>query len=263
VTLPNALGNHNAPKLNTRTNIMETGLRVGGLILCGGKSTRMGQSKAWLPFGHELLLPRVLRILRTVALPATAIPPASIPSAVAGVLSPSPTSLSPLIVVAAVDQELPPLPADVEVLRDEFDALGPLAGLATGLAALVGRCDAVYATATDVPLLRPEFVQAILAPLLADPEIEIAIPKDGRFHHPLAACYRVRLAPIVRELVTAGRLRPVFLLELARTLEIPVDDLRSVDPQLDSLRNCNTPDDYAAALAEAGLSPAPPSSISP
>ncbi len=237
---------------------METGLRVGALILCGGKSTRMGQSKAWLPFGSELLLPRVLRILRTVTLPPTEIPPPT-----TGVPSPSPTGLSPLIVVAAVGQELPPLPADVEVLRDEFDALGPLAGLATGLTALAGRCDAVYATATDVPLLRPEFVQAIVAPLMADPEIEIAIPKEGRFHHPLAACYRVRLAPIVRDLVTAGRLRPVFLLELARTLEIPVDVLRSVDPQLDSLRNCNTPEDYAAALAAAGIPPAPPSSISP
>jgi molybdopterin-guanine dinucleotide biosynthesis protein A len=238
---------------------METGLRVGALILCGGKSTRMGQSKAWLPFGHELLLPRVLRLLQTVTLPPTAITPTSIsPTAIpptTGVPSPSPTGLSPLLVVAAVGQELPPLPADVEVLRDEFDALGPLAGLATGLSALAGRCDAVYATATDVPLLRPEFVQAIVAPLIANPEIEIAIPKEGRFHHPLAACYRVRLAPIVRDLVTAGRLRPVFLLELARTLEIPVDVLRSVDPQLDSLRNCNTPEDYAAALAAAGIPP--------
>jgi molybdenum cofactor guanylyltransferase len=250
VTLPNTLDNHHAPKLKARTNIMETGLRVGGLVLCGGKSTRMGEPKAWLPFGHELLLPRVIRILRTVTLPPTETPPAAI-----GVHPPFPTGLSPLIVVAAVGQELPPLPADVEVLRDEFDALGPLAGLATGLTALAGRCDAVYATATDVPLLRLEFVQAIIGALQSNPEIEIAIPKDGRFHHPLAACYRVRLAPIVRELVSAGRLRPVFLLELARTLEIPVDDLRSVDPHLDSLRNCNTPEDYAAALAAAGIPP--------
>ena len=246
---------------------MVTGLRVGALILCGGKSTRMGQPKAWLPFGHELLLPRVLRLLQTVALPPTAIAPASNPPTAilpaTGVHPASLTGLSPLLVVAAVGQELPPLPADVEVLRDEFDALGPLAGLATGLTALAGRCDAVFATATDVPLLRPEFVQAIIGALQSNPEIEIAIPKDGRFHHPLAACYRTRLAPIVRELVTAGRLRPVFLLELARTLEIPVDDLRSVDPQLDSLRNCNTPEDYAAALAAAGILPAPPSSIAP
>ena len=64
---------------------METGLRVGALILCGGKSTRMGQSKAWLPFGHELLLPRVLRLLQTVTLPPTAITPTSI----------SPTAIPP------------------------------------------------------------------------------------------------------------------------------------------------------------------------
>jgi len=33
------------------------------LILAGGKSSRMGQPKAWLPFGDELLLPRIVRLL--------------------------------------------------------------------------------------------------------------------------------------------------------------------------------------------------------
>ena len=35
-----------------------------GIILCGGKSRRMGQPKAWLPLGGETVLARVLRLLR-------------------------------------------------------------------------------------------------------------------------------------------------------------------------------------------------------
>ncbi|MGH9205091.1 MAG: NTP transferase domain-containing protein, partial [Acidimicrobiales bacterium] len=31
-------------------------IRLGGVVLCGGQSSRMGRSKAWLPFGDELML---------------------------------------------------------------------------------------------------------------------------------------------------------------------------------------------------------------
>ena len=33
-------------------------LTTGGIVLCGGRSSRMGRPKAWLPFGTELMLPR-------------------------------------------------------------------------------------------------------------------------------------------------------------------------------------------------------------
>ena len=59
-------------------------MRTGGIVLCGGRSSRMGRPKAWLPFGGELMLPRIVRILREV--------------------------VEPVVVVAASDQEVPPLP---------------------------------------------------------------------------------------------------------------------------------------------------------
>ena len=44
--------------------------------------------------------------------------------------------VAPIVVVAAVDQELPPLPAGVLVTRDEREGRGPLQGLSAGLKAL-------------------------------------------------------------------------------------------------------------------------------
>src|SRR5262245_3646442 len=46
-----------------------TGLAVGGIILCGGQSKRMGRPKAWLPFAGETMLPRVVRLLGEVVQP--------------------------------------------------------------------------------------------------------------------------------------------------------------------------------------------------
>lgn len=200
---------------------------IGGIVLCGGLSTRMGRPKALLPFGPEALLQRVVRILREV--------------------------VAPIVVVAAEGQMLPPLRADVLITRDEYEALGPLAGLAAGMAALRGKADAAYASSCDVPLLTPAFVREVVQAL---DDYDMAIPRDGRYHHPLAAAYQLRIEPVVRELIAANRLRPFFLLEQVRTRELDVDELRRVDPELQSLRNTNTPEEYAAALRDAGFTPA-------
>lgn len=204
---------------------MDGSQSIGGIVLCGGRSSRMGRPKAWLPFGPELMLPRVVRILSGV--------------------------VSPIVVVAAPGQDVPELPANVEIVRDEDEALGPLAGLAVGLAALAGRVQAAFASSCDVPLLEPAFVRSVIEAL---GEFDLAIPRDGKYHHPLAAVYRTQLEPAVRRLVAERQLRPVFLLEVARAREIDVALLRAADPSLRSLRNINTPSDYEAALRDAGFS---------
>jgi molybdenum cofactor guanylyltransferase len=105
-----------------------------------------------------------------------------------------------------------------------------------------------------VPLLAPAFVQSMLDRLA---DYDIAVPVEGQFAHPLAAVYRLGVLPHVRELLAADRLRPAFLFDRVKTLRIPVEELRSADPELATLRNLNRPDDYLAALAAAGYEPDP------
>src|SRR5689334_14228501 len=104
----------------------------GGIVLCGGKSSRMGTSKALLLFGPETMLQRVVRILGGLA--------------------------SPIVAVAAEGQELPVLPEGVILTQDEREGRGPLEGLRAGLKALPPSVDAAYVTSCDVPLLVPGFV---------------------------------------------------------------------------------------------------------
>jgi len=203
-------------------------MRRGAVILCGGKSTRMGTPKALLPFGPELMLERVVRLVGEVV------------------------AKEDIVVVAATGQPLPTLPDEVLLTRDAHEDRGPLEGLAAGLAALDHRVDAVYATSCDVPLLVPAFVERMFE-LLGDHEI--AVPRDGKFHHPLAAVYRVSVLAHVRQLLAADRLRPFFLFQELDTHEILVEQLREVDPQLATLENLNSPEDYAKALQSSGFQP--------
>jgi len=196
-------------------------MRVGGVVLCGGESKRMGRPKAWLPFGDEIMLPRVVRLLAE--------------------------AVDPVVVVAAPDQDVPPLPAGVAVVRDEEGGRGPLQGLAAGLAGLAGRAEAAYLSSCDVPFLRPAFVRRMIDYL---GEQMICVPRVGGYHHPLAAVYRVEVAGAVSRLLEANRLRPFFLFEAVPTRVVEAAEFTDVDPTFQSLRNLNTPEEYEAALRE-------------
>jgi len=196
-------------------------MNVGGIVVCGGQSKRMGRPKAWLPFAGESMLPRVLRLLGE--------------------------AVGPLVVVAAPGQDLPPLPPGVDVVRDEEKGRGPLQGLAAGLKALEGRADAAYASSCDVPFLKPAFVRHLID-LLGDKQI--CVPHVGGYHHPLAAVYRLEVAAAVSRLLAEDRLRPIYLFELVPTRIVGAAELADVDPTFQTLRNLNTPQEYEAALRE-------------
>lgn len=214
-------------------------MRRAGLVLCGGQSQRMGRPKAWLPFGDELLLVRVVRLLRE--------------------------AVEPVVVVAAGGQDVPALPAEVRIVRDRVQGRGPLAGLAAGLAALRDEADAVYVSSTDSPFLARAFVTRMFDLLgehaICVPYVEgdfharigqdpIYVPNmEGRFH-PLAAVYRTELATVAEALVAEGQLRPVFLFEKVPTRVVEAAELRDIDPDLNSLRNLNTEEEYRAALRD-------------
>lgn len=159
------------------------------------------------------------------------------------------------VVVAAAGQELPELPTDVVVTYDARPGRGPLEGLLAGLKAGRGLADAFYATGCDVPLLRKEWVQSLFNRLGADEEI--VVPRDGRHHHPLAAVYRPRIVPTIEVLLDNDQRRPFFLFSAVPTREVPVEELREADPDLDSLLNVNSPHDYLQAIRKAGLAVPP------
>ena len=192
-------------------------MNVAGIILCGGHSSRMGQAKAWLPIGGETMLGRVVRIVGEV--------------------------VSPVVVVAAPGQELPPLPDAVVVLRDEAPDLGPMQGIVTGLRYLGGRADAAYVSSCDVPLLRADFIRRMIGRLGKG---DIAAPLIEDRVHPLAAVYRIGVLSELERLLAEGNRRMTAVMTRVCVKLLMPEELADVDPELESLRNVNTPEEYAA-----------------
>jgi molybdopterin-guanine dinucleotide biosynthesis protein A len=184
----------------------------------------MGRAKAYLPFGDETLLQRVVRLLGNHA--------------------------SPVVVVARTGDPLPPLPPSVRLLQDREPDRGPMEGLAVGLASLEEETDLAVCTGCDSPLLRQEFLERLGA-RLEDGDIAAARAR-GRTH-PLPALYRTSLHRTIDRLLGEGRNSLGSLLDAARTVVVDEGDLVEVDPDLSSLVNANTEDEYREALRRAGL----------
>ena len=111
-----------------------------GVVLAGGRSSRMGTPKAALEWHGSTLL------RRTVGIVARA-------------------TSGPVVVVRAIGQDLPELPEGALVADDPREGKGPVQGIAAGLAALSGRADVAFVSSTDMPFLHPAFVRRVLGVL--------------------------------------------------------------------------------------------------
>jgi molybdenum cofactor guanylyltransferase len=203
-------------------------LEAAAIVLAGGRSSRMGSPKAALDWHGSTLLRRVTGIVaRSVD--------------------------GPVIVVSAPGQTLPALDRAVEIVADDREGRGPLQGLAAGLAAVGDRAPVAYVSSTDVPLLHPAFVSAVLKALGDD--IDVVLPEVGGYRQPLSAAYRVDLLGTINDLIAADRMRPAFLFERSRVLHATEADLlkngalNRLDPDLRSVSNLNEPADYERAHA--------------
>ena len=112
---------------------------AGAIVLAGGKSARMGTPKALLRFDDTPLIEHIVGALRE--------------------------RFAEVIVVAAPDQALPPLPATL--VRDEIAHQGPASGLYYGLRA--ARPAVSFVTSCDAAFLNLDVVSFLYGPMPTQP----------------------------------------------------------------------------------------------
>lgn len=190
--------------------------RVGGILLAGGESRRMGRDKAALRLGA-----RTLAELAHAAL-----------SAVCAEL-----------VVVTWDGADAPL-AGARIIGDHHPGRGPLEGVASGLEAL--GTERAIVLACDMPFATPALL-AHLASLAPGAEAVVPVTADGP--QPLLAVYARRTWPALRALLDGGERRMGAWLATLDVAWVEATALAPYDPDGRAFWNLNRPEDLAAAQA--------------
>ena len=186
------------------------------IVAAGGKSTRMGQDKRFLPLDGESLLARTLRRGRAAGFGS--------------------------IVLAAegAQEELTTLAAEFGAIlvTDEIPAQGPAAAIAAGLSAAETEWSLVLSA--DMPFYDFELVRALLPH--AEGDMQTVLPTLSDYWQPLAALYRRDAGAVFAAAIARGdRKLGIILRELA-VREVPL----TVDAGI--FFNVNTPASYRLAL---------------
>lgn len=181
------------------------------LLLAGGKSSRMGQDKALLPFGKTTVIEFLLARLQQAC--------------------------EDVIVVTTPGQTYPHL--NVRKVFDLVPNKLSLGGLYSGL--LQSPSEINFVCGCDMPLLKPELVRHLFAQIEG---YEAVVPKHNGFFEPLCAVYSKACLPHIEAQLQTVDLRMTSWLAHARVRFVDEEELRKVDPEMLSLLNMNTPEDY-------------------
>jgi molybdopterin-guanine dinucleotide biosynthesis protein A len=206
----------------------KNGMWLGAIILAGGRSERMGQPKESLPFRGDTLLGHLAHTL---------------------------TSCCERVVVVARDeaQPLPPLPEAAVRVHDVAIGVGPLAGVVAGMRRLrgegFGADDAAFVIACDHALVTAKAVRAMCQWLDgsngdAARAHDAVVPQRDGVVEPLCALYRLRVLPTAEHLLATPETGPRALVAAIAAFHLEGTALRRIDPELEFLRDVDTPRDY-------------------
>ena len=180
-----------------------------GVLLAGGKSTRMGQDKALMEVdGKALLLHGTERLKPHVR---------------------------ELFVIGD-----PRLYGHLwpDVLPDEIPGLGPLGGIATAMGA--ARFDRLLVLAVDVPGVNARLLERLTRELPDD--ADALVPRHAGSLEPLVAAYNRRCRPAFLDLIKRSRLSMHGALESVHTAFLDIAPGEDGWPE-DLFRNLNKPGD--------------------
>jgi molybdopterin-guanine dinucleotide biosynthesis protein A len=181
-----------------------------GIILSGGRSTRMGENKAFLRVGGERLIDRTVRLFRAVFRE----------------------------VIIVTDSPLDYLDQETVIVTDILPERGALGGIYTGL--FYAGEEQAFVAACDMPFLNRSFLEYMTSRATGY-DIVVPAPPDGL--QPLHAVYSRRCLPAIRDLLERKLLKITGFYPGHKLRTISPEVLRSFDPEGRMFMNINTPED--------------------
>lgn len=185
---------------------------ITGIILAGGKNTRMGENKAFLKLNGQRIIDRTAKLLQEI--------------------------FSQVILVTNAPLEYSYL--DLEIVVDLIPQSGSLVGIYTGL--FYSSYPQSFITACDMPFLNREVIEYLTT---NSKNYDVVIPHLNDGYHPLHALYSKKCMKFIEELIRENNLKILDLFNRVKVRAVTTDEISSLDPTLKAFLNINTPDDLA------------------
>ncbi len=188
-----------------------------GVILTGGKSSRMGRDKALLTVGGVQMLSRITDLFREMFDEV-------------------------LVVTNKAGRHAGPGYREV---TDVIPDCGPLGGIYTGI--VLARNERIFVASCDLPFMSASAVRVVIDEPVS---YDIVVPDEGGRLHPLHAAYSRKCAPHIRKWLDNGWYNVTRFINEAEGLsirKIQMSEIEAADPGLMSFFNMNTREDWAEA----------------
>jgi molybdopterin-guanine dinucleotide biosynthesis protein A len=190
--------------------------KLTGVILAGGKNSRFsGKNKALVRIGGKRILDRIYEVF---------------------------TILFDKIILVTNDP-LQYMEWDFDIVTDIFPIRSSLTGIHTGLFYIT--TPYAFFVACDIPFIKKELIEILLDGV--ESGIDIVIPETSKGVEPLCSVYSKRCFKPIEEQLEKKSLKIQRVFQKVRVKKISEDILRTIDPDLVSLSNINTPDDLTRA----------------
>ena len=183
---------------------------ITGMILSGGKSTRMGEDKAFIEIEGISIINRVQSLLRTL--------------------------FNEIIIVTNKRERFANL--DAKTYSDLLPERGALGGLYTGL--FFSSYSYSFCVACDMPFLKQSVIEYLITKI---PGYDVIVPRTIDGLQPLHAIYSKSCIGPIRKVMELGKHRITDFYPLVKVRMIEEDEFSSLDPIKESFINVNTPEE--------------------
>lgn len=188
---------------------------ITGIILAGGKNTRMGTNKAFLEIDGVRLIDKTINIYR---------------------------QLFDDIIIVTND----PLSyiefTDATIVTDIYKGKGPLGGIYTGL--FYSKNDYAFVSACDMPYLNEDFISYLTNQA---GKHDVIVPELVEGYQPLHAIYSRNCLPSIKRLLMLDKLKITGFYRDMRVMAVGEEQFHPFNKDGRLFQNLNTPEDVTKA----------------
>jgi len=182
-----------------------------GIILAGGKSSRLGVDKIFLEYKNKKFIDIIIEKLSKIC--------------------------SEIIISGRKYK-------NYKSCKDEYNINAPISGLYSGLKSSKYKYSLIVAG--DLPFIEMDILKLIISKM--SPKIDIVIPAINGYYEPLVAIYSRNILKILETKIKKKQYKISSLIEEINAIVIKEKEIKKIDPKFYSFLNINTKKDYNKIL---------------